>query len=167
VGLGTKAGIHQQVVDVAQPADLPVYQVLALTRAIEPPRDFDLARDGPNELLRRPDRLWDPAGAGLLRLRAAVAIGCGLAEARRDWRLGLRLCRPHHVLDDAAQSQPDLGGGRRLARVAAAEDHILHLVAAQALGALLAHHPGDGVGHVALAAAVRPDDRGHPFVEGE
>src|SRR5207244_5791461 len=50
---------------------------------------------------------------------------------------------------------------------AAAEDHILHLVAAQALGALLAHHPGDGVGHVALAAAVRSDNRGDASVEGE
>jgi hypothetical protein len=160
-------------VDVAQPADLSVDQILALTGAIEPPRDLDLARDRSNQLLggrervRRQD-LWDPARAGFICLRADVWIGCGLAVV-----IGRGLAKAsywwisHHLLDDAAESQPHLGGGGRLARVAAAEDHVLHLVAAQALGALLAHHPGDGVGHVALAAAVRADDRRHPFVEGQ
>src|SRR5207248_3070024 len=56
---------------------------------------------------------------------------------------------------------------RRLARVAAVEDHVFHLVAAQALGALLAHHPRDRIGHVALAAPVRADNRRDAFVEGE
>ena len=61
----------------------------------------------------------------------------------------------------AAEPQSHFGGRRRLSRVAAAEDDVLHLVAAQALGALLAHHPGDGVGDVALAAAVGSDDGRH------
>ena len=36
----------------------------------------------------------------------------------------------------------------------AGEDDVLHLAAAQALGALLAHHPGEGVDDVGLARAV-------------
>ena len=54
-----------------------------------------------------------------------------------------------------------------LRRIAAVEDHVFHLVAAQALRALLAHHPGDGVGDVALAAAIRADDRRDALVEGQ
>src|SRR4029078_4132791 len=46
-------------------------------------------------------------------------------------------------------------------------DHVFHLVAAQALRALLTHHPRDGVRDVALAAAVRTDHRRHAFVKGE
>src|SRR6202011_2768927 len=55
----------------------------------------------------------------------------------------------------------------RLARVAGAEDDSFHLLAAQAFRALLAHHPRDGVGDVALAASVGADNRGHPLVEGQ
>ena len=47
------------------------------------------------------------------------------------------------------------------------EDHVLHALAAQALGALLAEHPRDGVDDVALAAAVGADDGGDAGVEGE
>ena len=46
VGLGPEARVHQQVVHVAQPADLAVDQVLALARAVEPPRHFDIACHG-------------------------------------------------------------------------------------------------------------------------
>ena len=68
---------------------------------------------------------------------------------------------------DAAEPQPDLGGAGRLSRIRAAEDDVFHLLAAQALRALFAHDPGQGVGDVALAAAVRADNRGHPAVEGQ
>ena len=44
------------------------------------------------------------------------------------------------------------------ALLGAIEDHVLHLGAAERLGALLAQHPAHGVGDVALAAAVGPDD---------
>ena len=37
----------------------------------------------------------------------------------------------------------------------AGEDDVLHLAAAQRLGALLADHPGEGVDDVGLAGAVR------------
>ena len=45
------------------------------------------------------------------------------------------------------------------------EDQVLHLLAAQLLGALLAEHPADGVGDVALAAAVGADDGVDPGAE--
>ena len=66
-----------------------------------------------------------------------------------------------------AELQPDLGGRRRLARVAAAENQVLHAVAAQAAGALLAEHPRQRVDDVALAAAVRADNRRHALLEGQ
>jgi hypothetical protein len=48
-----------------------------------------------------------------------------------------------------------LGAAERRARGRPGEDDVLHLAAAQRLGALLAEHPGDGVDDVALARAVR------------
>src|SRR5262245_31190122 len=65
-----------------------------------------------------------------------------------------------------AQAQSDFSGRARLPGIAAVEDDVLHLVAAEALRTLLAKHPGDGVGHVALAASVGADDGGDAFVEG-
>ena len=48
VGLGAEAGVHQELVDVLQAADLAVDQVLALARSIQPPDHLDLAiRDRP------------------------------------------------------------------------------------------------------------------------
>jgi hypothetical protein len=41
------------------------------------------------------------------------------------------------------------------------------VLAAQALRALLAEHPGDRVDDIALAAPVGPDDGGHASVEGQ
>ena len=65
------------------------------------------------------------------------------------------------------EEERDLGELRRLAGVGALEDDILHLAAAEGLGALLAEHPADGVGDVALAAAVGPDDGGDAGLETE
>ena len=42
----------------------------------------------------------------------------------------------------------------------ALEDNVLHLAAAQVLDALLAEDPGDGVGNITFAAAVRANDGG-------
>ncbi len=61
----------------------------------------------------------------------------------------------------------DFGHAERLAVVGAVEDAVFHLGAAEGLGALLAEHPADGVGDVALAAAVRADDGGHARLEFE
>ena len=55
-------------------------------------------------------------------------------------------------------NQRDLRKAKGISLLGAAEDHILHLRAAQRLGALLAHDPEDGVGDVRFAGAVRTDD---------
>src|SRR5690606_10626338 len=80
-------------------------------------------------------------------------------------RYGARIvCRRR---GEAGQPETNFGGRARLAGVAPAEDDVLHLFAAEALGALFAEHPGDGISHIALAAAVGADDGGHPLVEGK
>ena len=70
-------------------------------------------------------------------------------------------------LRDLRELQPHFGGRGRLAGVAAVEDDVFHALAAQALGALLAQHPRDGVDDVALAAPVGPDDGGDAIVEAQ
>ena len=54
------------------------------------------------------------------------------------------------------EGERDFGGVQRPAGARAVEDHVGHLLAAQALDALLAQHPLDGVDDVRLARAVRP-----------
>src|SRR6185436_13344638 len=75
--------------------------------------------------------------------------------------------RGHHLFQHATETQTDLSRSRRFSCVAAIEQNVFHFFAAHALGALLAHHPRDGIGDVALAAAVRPDDGGDALVEGK
>src|SRR5262249_14767954 len=45
VRLDAESRVHQQIVDISKPADLAVDQVLALTGAIQPTADLDVARD--------------------------------------------------------------------------------------------------------------------------
>ena len=49
----------------------------------------------------------------------------------------------------------------------AVEDDVLHLAAAQCLGALFAEHPAHRVGQIGFAAAVRPDNAGDAFVKDD
>src|SRR4029450_12249709 len=89
---------------------------------------FDRLLDQPLGPLARPRRgLPVPASRGGA---IATAAGPGLGFLRRKAR-------------DAAQAQTHLGGRRRLAHVAAAEDDVFHLLAAKAAGALLAEDPRD------------------------
>ena len=118
VGLRAEAGVHEQLVDVAQATDPAVHQVLALAVAVEP--------------------------AGHHALGAAVGA----------------------VAVEAGDLEVHLGHLQRLAARAAVEDHVLHRRAPQALRALLAEHPVDRVGDVALAAAVRAHDARHAALEG-
>ena len=170
VGLGTEPRVHQKVVNIPQPARPTIDQILALARAIEPPGHLDIARDRP-ELLR------------LAVVAMAVAVGDVAVPVRRRVTMAIadrvvmvtvaRLDRcvavgPVAVTlshEHAAEPQPDFRRSRRLPCVAAAEDDVFHPLAAQALGALLAHHPGDGVSDIALAAAVRPDNGRHAAIE--
>ena len=58
-----------------------------------------------------------------------------------------------------------LGATQRRAPGGAGEDDVLHLAAAQRLGALLAHHPGERVDDVGLAGAVGTHDAGDARLE--
>jgi hypothetical protein len=99
-----------------------------------------------------------------IAIAVAVAVRMAVRRRKLHWRPGL------DVLGGGVQSgqpQADFSGSTRLPGVAAAKDDVLHLVAAQALGALLTEHPGNGIRHIALAAPVRTHDRGDSLVECE
>ena len=61
----------------------------------------------------------------------------------------------------------DLGTAERRPGGGAGEDNVVHLAAAQALGALLAHHPGERVHDVRFAGSVRPHHAGDTGLEPE
>ena len=63
------------------------------------------------------------------------------------------------------ERQRHLGHAERTAAIGAREDDVLHLLAAQVLGRLLAHAPADGVHDVRLAAAVGSHHRSDGLVD--
>ena len=92
-------------------------------------------------------------------------VGPAAAEHRAaDRHLGV-LDRQRAV--GVVDGQHDLGAAQRRAAGGAGEDDVVHLAAAQALGAGLAHHPGQGVDDVGLAGAVGTDDAGDAGLELE
>ncbi len=123
--------------DVAKAADLAVDQILALAGLRYSRRPISTSREVTG---------WSSSNG------SASALGTAGGDAD---------------LRDLRELQPDLGRRRGLPRIAAIEDHVLHALAAEALGALLAQHPGDGVDDVALAAAVGPDNGRDAIVETE
>ena len=90
-------------------------------------------------------------------LRTAVA-----KHGPRDGDLGV-VDRQRAVA--VVDGQGDLGPPQRSTARGAGKDDVLHLAAAQALGALLPHDPGKGVNDIGLAGAVRPDDAGDAGLE--
>ena len=91
--------------------------------------------------------------------RAAVA-----EHRPRDRHLGV-VDRQRAV--GVVDGQGDLGPAERRAAGGAGEDDVLHLAAAQRLGALLAHDPGERVDDVGLAGAVGADDAGDAGLEAQ
>src|SRR5262249_31518965 len=136
IRLDAETRVHQQVLHVFQAHDLAVDQVFAFPRAIEPPRQLDVADD------RR------------------ILVEDRLLRRHLDDELAGRLPVPRHARRDARQPQAHLRRRRRLPPVAPLEDDVLHVLAAQALRALLAEHPGDRVDDVALPAAAGADAPG-------
>ena len=63
------------------------------------------------------------------------------------------------------EDQADLGHRARPPPVGTREDDVLHAAPPQVARALLSQHPEHGVGDVALAAAVGPDDDGDARLE--
>ena len=92
-------------------------------------------------------------------------LGAAVAEhGPRDRDLGV-VDRQRAV--GVVDGEDDLGAAQRRAAGGAGEDDVLHLAAAQRLGALLAHDPGEGVDDVGLAGAVGPDDAGDARLEAQ
>ena len=153
------ARVHQQILDVLQAHDFAVDQVFAFTRPVEPARQLDVTHD---------QRLFFDGQRRRQGIAAEQLAGGGRDHgfARRE-RFRFHRAVARHARRHPAQSQPHFRGGGRLPGIAALENDVLHVLAAQALCALLAKHPGNRVNHVALAAAVRPDDGGDAGVEGE
>ena len=113
VGLRVHARAQEEIVDVLQPADRLVEEVLGLAVPVEAPSDAHLA--------------------------------------------------PRHAqLAVVGEREQDLGQPERPPRGRPVEDHVLHPVAAEGLGALLAERPPERVRDVRLAAAVGTDDGGDP-----
>ena len=131
------------------------------------------AREDRVELALRDDRVGILAEARVVQdvldvheaARRAVDQVLGLARAIHAPR------DPHLVEVDrqgvvgVVEHERDLGHAHGRARRGAREDHVLHGLAAQLLGALLAQNPEDGVGDVGLAGAVGAHDHGETGVK--
>jgi hypothetical protein len=158
-------------VNVLETTDLAVNQVLALSRPVQAASHLDVAREILGQCRERLLVFGMMTVAIPVLVAVAMAIGFDgpelLERLRRRQHSGYRVHRHLRWYGQAAEAQAHFGSGARFPRVTAAEDDVFHLLAAQALGALLAQDPRDGVGDVALAAAVRPDDRGDAAVEGK
>ena len=100
---------------------------------------------------------------------ARLAVDGVLARAVAEQRAGDRhlavLDRQRAV--GVVDREADLGTAERTARGGAREDDVLHLAAAQRLGTLLPHDPGERVHDVRLAGAVGADDARDARFEGE
>ena len=182
VRLGANAGAEEEVGDVAQAARRLVDEVLRGAVAVQAPRDRDL---GEALEVDRGRRVGEQLGDLVLRRRDRVALGVG--PGRRggrvfggrlvlaaetfgqllDLRFIGRACELEGLVREAdvVERQRDLGHRRRTARLRAGEDDVLHRLAAQVLGALLAHAPADRIDDVRLAATVRADDGGDRRIE--
>ena len=169
VGVGAHAGVHEQLFDVAQPGPLVVDEVFAGAVAVELAGDGDLIgvdRQGTRRT-GRASRDGDRIAIGVVAL-SRVGFGgigglSGLGHRGHRGNLDRLLCWNDWVVE----GQGHRGHARGLALGAAVEDDVEHRAAAEALGALIAQHPLDGVHDVGLAAAVGPDDADDGLVEGD
>ena len=140
----------------AQPGGLLDLAAPVLRLAGQERLDLALADDGVQllaqaDLGHQLDDVREPAG----RLVDGVLRGAVARHAAHDADLGRRQ-RQRAV--GVVEGELHLGGSAGAAAVAAGEDDVLHGRAAHGGGALLAERPDDGVGEVALAAAVGADD---------
>ena len=101
------------------------------------------------------------AGAGFLAVdlvgRAFAAI-----DAARDFEVIAVVELGGSAAIGIVEGQHHFGDVARRPAAAAAEDDIVHLAAAHALGRSFAHHPTQRLDQVRLAAAIGADDPGHP-----
>ena len=133
---------------------------------------IDKARDAPLADQRRGRRAT--GGVGKQRLDIAGAGGPPADAIIR----ALAAFDPARALEFARSAQPRDAGRQRAVLIegdqghfrdiagragrGAAEDDIVHVAAAHATGRGLAHHPAQRFDQVRFAAAIRPDNPGHP-----
>jgi hypothetical protein len=177
VVLRAEPGVHQQIVTSRRRQTVPSIR-------------YSLSPERYNRRVTSTSRATDwmiassPTTAGALGSCARGVAGDGRSRCRVHYRCRFR-CRSRAGWP--SPSRPGSGGNAgpltvfrkplNRSRTSAAAVGLraslplkmtsFHLVAAQALGALLAHHPRDRVGDVALAAPVGPDDRRDALVERE
>ena len=116
-----------------------------------------LAQAGVGQQLDHVDQPAARAGEPVLALARAV-------QAPHDRHLGRS--EPEHALA-VIEHELDLGRLAGLSSGCAAEDHVLHRLAAHGDRRLLAERPQDSVGDVGLARSVRADDHAHAGPELE
>jgi hypothetical protein len=109
------------------------------------------------------EQFADVPQAGGRLVQQVLALAGAVQPARDGDLVTVQRQGPVGVVEE----QVHRGQAAALARGAAVEDHVQHLVAAQRLGRLLAEHPFEAIDHVALAAAVGPDDAGDARTEVE
>ncbi len=180
VALDPDARVHQQVLDVLQPADLAIDQVFALTGSIQPAHQLHVADDERSLVFeqchcrRRENAVGSDLGVGLGHYSLDVSVAVPVvalpvvAVAIPTVAIGLVAVAAglsRTARRDTTELEANFGGGRRFPGVAAAENHVLHAIAAKALRALFAEHPRERVHDVALPAPVRTNDRGDPGIE--
>ena len=141
-------------------ADRPSIKIFAFAGAVQAARDGDFAG--------MPVRVMTEAAGmsrgGLCiilfdrRMPIGVAIGCMDTVQDRGAGFGFLGLRPGNFGGGVDHRQGDLRHPQRLTLARAGEDHVFHAGAAQALGALLAQDPTDGVAEVGFSAAVGTHD---------
>ena len=80
----------------------------------------------------------------------------------RDLVIGFR-----RIATRILEREHDLGEVARRPAIGAAEDDIVHLAAAHALGRVLAHRPAQRLDEIRFAAAIRADDAGQAGIDDE
>ena len=93
-----------------------------------------------------------------------VLAGAVAEHPPRDGHLGV-VDRQRAIA--VVDGQRHLGATERRAAGGAGEDDVFHLAAAQRLGTLFSHDPGERVEDVGLTGAVRPDDAGDAGFEAQ
>ena len=102
--------------------------------------------------------------ADALAVDAVFTFAAAVVPAADDHLVGIHIQTVVGVID----GQADRSIAHGAAGLGSAEDDVLHFArAAQLLGAGLAHDPADGVGDIALARAVGPDNAGNTLADGQ
>ncbi len=107
------------------------------------------------------EQLLDVEQPDLVAVDLVLALA-GAVHAAGDRHLGVG---DRQGAVGVVDRQRHLGPAEGGAAGGAGEDDVLHLAAAQALGALLAEDPGDGVDDVGLTGPVGADDGGDPGLQ--